>query len=407
MARTTINTENLQWLLKQPIDVKIDMLENHLDICRLLINEILEEEVTSLCGEKNAREKPHDGRYDRWGFNPGYVRLGDHRLSIQVPRVLDRQTNGSKPLESYARLHTIVIDEEYLLRGVLLGLSVRDYADLHSQPGANAMSRSAVDAAFIERSAERLKEFQGRRFDHQEFVALFIDGKQFGGEQIVHALGVRADGCKIPLGFIQATTEHHVPCTALLRDLLARGLSLEAGALCVLDGGPGLRKAVDDVLGSWTLVQRCLWHKRENVLSYLPQESQIRVRQQLQSAWAQTAYQKARTELETIAGELERQNRSAANSLREGLEETLTLHRLGMTEFSRSFATTNCIESLNSYLEKTTRNVKRWMDSTQRFRWVAAGLLEAEQRMRKVDNHPRLHILQRAIQVAKANGDFN
>lgn len=407
MAKPDVSTENLRWLLKQPADVKIAMLESHLDICRLLVNEVLEEEVTALCGARYSHEKPHEGRYSRWGYNPGSVRIGDHRLTIQVPRVFDNQTQAAKPLESYERLRGIVVDDEYLLRSVMLGLSVRDFADLNSNPSAKAMSKSAVDRVFVERGDERLNEFESRSYAEKTFVALFVDGKYLLGEQIVLALGVTAQGTKVPLGFVQSTNEHHQPCVDLFKDLLKRGLQINDGLLCVVDGAKGFRKAISLVFGNQALIQRCQWHKRENVLSYFAKDQQMHWKTQLQSAWALSDYQKARTELEALSKSLEKENRSAANSLREGLEETLTLHRLKMTEFGRSFSTTNCIENVNSLVEKTTRNVKRWTNSLQRHRWVAASLLEAEQRMRKVDNFQRLPYLQRAIKAAVEPRNFN
>lgn len=407
MAKPDVSTENLRWLLNQPADVKIAMLESHLDICRLLVNEVLEEEVTALCGARYSHEKPHEGRYSRWGYNPGSVRIGDHRLTIQVPRVFDNQTQAAKPLESYERLRGIVVDDEYLLRSVMLGLSVRDFADLNSNPSAKAMSKSAVDRAFVERGDERLNEFESRSYAEKTFVALFVDGKYLLGEQIVLALGVTAQGTKVPLGFVQSTNEHHQPCVELFKDLLKRGLQINDGLLCVVDGAKGFRKAISLVFGNQAVIQRCQWHKRENVLSYFAKDQQMHWKTQLQSAWALSDYQKARTELEALSKSLEKENRSAANSLREGLEETLTLHRLKMTEFGRSFSTTNCIENVNSLVEKTTRNVKRWTNSLQRHRWVAASLLEAEQRMRKVDNFQRLPYLQRAIKAAVEPRNFN
>jgi putative transposase len=406
MSKPEIHTENLRWLLQQPANVKMSMLESHLDLCRLLINELLEEEVTRLCGPKYSHEKPFDGRYSRWGYNPGSVRIGDHRLSVQVPRVFDNQTQEAKPLESYEQLRGIVVDDEYLLRGILLGLSVRDYADLNSKPGANALSKSAVDQAFIERSAERLKEFEARRFDQMTFVALFVDGKYLLGEQIVLVLGVTVEGRKVPLGFVQSTGEHHQPCTELFKGLLDRGLQYRKGLLCILDGSKGFHKAVRISFGTAALIQRCQWHKRENVLSYFAKDKHSHLKHQLHSAWALPDHQQARVALEQLAKTIEQENRSAANSLREGLSETLTLHRLGMTEFARSFATTNCIENLNSLLGTTMRKVKRWTNSTQRHRWVAASLLEAEQRMRKVDNYQRLSSLQKAISAAVKNKKF-
>lgn len=402
-----ISHENLSWLLSQPTEVKLAMLESHLDICRLLVNEILEEEVAALCGPRYSHEKPHEGRYSRWGYNPGSVKIGEHRLTIQVPRVLDNHTKEMKTLESYERLRGIIVDDEYLLRGIMLGLSVRDFADLNSNPNAKALSKSGVDQAFIERSAERLKEFEERRFDDTSFVALFIDGKYLVGDQIVLAMGVTVQGSKVPLGFVQTTSEHHQPCVDLFKDLIDRGLDVSGGVLCVLDGAKGFKKAIESVFGSRALIQRCQWHKRENVLSYLTRDLQAPIKKRMHDAWALPTLKEARQEFEVLARELERENRSAANSLREGLVETLTLHRIGMTEFTRTFGTTNCIENLNSQLGKTTRNVKRWTNSPQRHRWVAAGLLEAEQRMRKVDNFERLPFLQKAITAAVRSKNFN
>ena len=407
MSKPEINQENLRWLLTQPADVKIAMLESHLDLCRLLVNEILEEEVTTLCGAKYSHEKPHNGRYSRWGTNPGSVQIGEHRLTVIVPRIKDEETDQMVTLKSYDRLRDTTLDEEYLMRGILLGLSVRDFADLHSQPSARALTRSAVDQAFIERSAERLKEFEARRYDEMEFVALFMDGKYLAGQQIVLVLGVTLPGRKVPLGFVQTTSEHHLPCVDLFKQLMRNGLQVRDGMLFILDGAKGFHKAVTDVFGAQAVIQRCQWHKRENLYSYFAKDRHVWLRQQLHSAWANTDYETAHTALQDLAKSLERDNRSAANSLREGLSETLTLQRLKMTEFARSFATTNCIESLNSQLGKTTRNVKRWSNSDQRHRWIAASLLEAEPRMRKVDNYERLPYLQRAIATAVQPQNFN
>lgn len=407
MKPPMLHHENLQWLLKQPTDIKLSMLENHLDICRLLVNEILNEEVIALCGERYAHQKPHNGRYARYGYNPGSVRIGEHRLSVSVPRVIDQETNTMKPLESYARLHDITLDEEYLLRGIMLGLSVRDFAELNSNPNARAVKKSSIDAAFIERADERLREFESRSFAGMRFVGLFVDGKYLAGEQIVIALGVTEQGDKHPLGFIQTSSENSLSIGQLFRKLQERGFSSEGGLLCVLDGSKGLSKAVKEVFGNDALIQRCQWHKRENVLSYLPKSEQTQYKSLLQGAYNEISYQRAMERLSDILHDLRKRNRSAAQSLEEGLEETLLLHRLGMNEFSTSFATTNCIESMNAHLERTTRKVKHWQNSQQRGRWIAAGLMEAEQRMRKVNNFDRLGILKNALSSAISNPNFN
>jgi transposase-like protein len=360
-----------------------------------------------LCGERYAHQKPHNGRYARYGYNPGSVRIGEHRLNLSVPRVLDQETKSMKPLESYARLQDITLDEEYLLRGIMLGLSVRDFAELNSNPNARALKKSSIDAAFIERADERLREFESRRFDDTRFVGLFVDGKYLAGEQIVLALGVTEQGFKRPLGFIQTSTENSLSIGQLFRSLKERGFSSEGGLLCVLDGSKGLSKAVNEVFGKDALIQRCQWHKRENVLSYLPKGEQAQYKSLLQRAYNETTYQRALERLGEVLRDLHKRNRSAAQSLEEGLDETLLLHRLGMTEFSTSFATTNCIESVNAQLERTTRKVKHWQNSPQRSRWIGAGLVEAEERMRRVNNFERLGVLKQALFTAISNPNFN
>lgn len=293
MKPPILHHENLQWLLKQPTDIKLSMLENHLDICRLLVNEILNEEVIALCGERYVHQKPHNGRYARYGYNPGSVRIGEHRLSVSVPRVIDQETNTMKPLESYARLQDITLDEEYLLRGIMLGLSVRDFADLNSNPSARALKKSSIDATFMERADERLLEFESRRFDDMRFVGLFVDGKYLAGEQIVLALGVTEQGFKRPLGFIETNTENSVSISQLFRSLLERGFSSDGGLLCVVDGAKGLSKAINEVFGKDALVQRCQWHKRENVLSYLSKGEQATYKSLLQGAYIEPTHEQA------------------------------------------------------------------------------------------------------------------
>jgi putative transposase len=252
--------------------------------------------------------------------------------------------------------------------------------------------------------------FESRRFDDMRFVGLFVDGKYLAGEQIVLALGVTEQGFKHParrVGFIETNTENSVSIGQLFRGLQERGFSSAGGLLCVLDGAKGLSKAVQEVFGKDALIQRCQWHKRENVLSYLPNGEQAAYKSRMQGAYNEPTYKQALERITELLTDLRKRNRSAAQSLEEGLNETLLLHRLGMTEFSTSFATTNCIESVNAHLERTTRNVKRWQNSPQRGRWIGAGLVEAEERMRRVNNYERLGVLKNALSTAISNPNFN
>ena len=208
-------------------------------------------------------------------------------------------------------------------------------------------------------------------------------------------------GEKVPLGFIQATTENSEAVKGLLRDIVGRGFSFEAGLLCVIDGAKALKKAVEDIFGDCAIIQRCQWHKRENVVSYLNESDKESYRRRLQQAYQLSDHDKAREALLEIHRELKRLNLSAANSLMEGLDETVTLQQLGLFELlGKSLKTTNCIENLNSQLNKYTGRVKHWKSSDQRHRWVAAGLLEIEKKMRRIDNYKHLPLLRTSLQEA-------
>lgn len=394
-----INRENLSWVLAQPIDTKLELLKHHMELSRFLINGILDEEVIVLAGERYKHSKPHDGRYTRWGYNPGSVKIGDERIRVNIPRVYDKTGQKNVSLSTYDQLKQIPEVRDQLLKGVIKGLSMGDYRqviqNLHDSFG---LSRSSISREFIEQSAEKLKAFEQRDLSSNEFVGLFIDGKYLAKEQIVIVLGVTVKGDKLPLGFIQTTTENTKSIRELLIKLVERGFRHESGLLCIMDGSKGIRKAVEEVFGKYAVVQRCQWHKRENVVSYLKEEDQIRYRRKMQLAYQSESYQEAKARLESIHEELEQINLSAARSLEEGLEETLTLHRLKMNVmFGRSFSTTNCIENLNSQLNKYIGKVKNWKNSKQRYRWIASSLLELELKMRKVGNHKKLYILKEAV----------
>ena len=187
--------------------------------------------------------------------------------------------------------------------------------------------------------------------------------------------------------------------SAIVKGLVGRGLGIEQEILCVIDGAPGIGKALKDVLGDKAIIQRCQWHKRENVLSYLPKMLQEKFRMKLQAAYEQPTYEKAKARLMTIRKELQLVNESAVASLDEGLEETLTLHRLGLfKELGKSFKTTNCIENVNRGIQRCTGRVCRWQNSNQRQRWLASALLELEPKLRRVDGYKFLQLLRERME---------
>lgn len=396
---TTISREKLSWLFEQPIDIKVSMLTQHLAICQLIINQILEEEVSVMSGPRYSHTKPNTGIYTRYGFNPGSVRIGDKKLAIEVPRVFNKQDGSFEALKSYQELKQLDEPTDQLVNGVLYGLSTRDYHRVIDHLSESfGLSKSSISTRFIEATAEKLKEFESRRYDHLDMVAVFMDGKYLARQQIIIALGITLQGEKIPLGFVQTTTENSESIGSFLKDLINRGLKYDDGLLFIIDGSKGMKKAIGDVFAHKAVIQRCCWHKRENILSYLPESMHSQIKSKYHKALNLAKYEEAKAALLELANELSIINRAAANSLLEGLEELLTLHKLDVTDqFAVSFSTTNCIESVNSQLKKYAGRVKRWNNSDQRYRWIAAALLEIELKLRKVDNFKNLKIMKTAI----------
>ncbi len=396
--------ESLRHVLESPLSIKMALIDHHMELARMLVREILDEEVCQLAGERYSRNKPLDGRYSRWGSNPGSVRIDGERVPVEVPRVRDNYEQQSHPLESYQALHNGAQFNEQLYENVLLGLATGDYNRVASEfVDGFGLSQSSTSRAFQERSRKALEEFEHRSLDDYDFVGLWIDGKSQAREQIVIALGLTMQGEKVPLGFVQATTENSTAVGGLLSDIAHRGFSFEESLLCVVDGAKALSKAISEVFGTCAIIQRCQWHKRENVVSYLNESDKEGYRRRLQQAYQRSDYEEAKAALMGIHTELKSLNHTAANSLMEGFEETLTLQRLGLFDLlGKSLKTTNCIENLNSQLNKYTGRVKHWKSSDQRHRWVAAGLLEIEKKMRRIDNYKHLPLLRKALQQETA-----
>jgi len=279
-------------------------------------------------------------------------------------------------------------------------LSCRRYEEAAGAiPGAIGLSASTESREFVQASAERLRQFQERSLHRYDLVTIFLDGKAFGEDTLVIGLGVTSEGEKVMLGFVQTGTENEKALSEFLRTLLDRGLSVERGVMVVVDGGKGLRSAVENVFGPRAVVQRCQWHKRENVLSYLPKSEHRRWRGRLQEAYQKPTYEEAKTALLKVHQELAQRNISAARSLEEGLEETLTLHRLGVFELlGASLKTTNCIESVMSQVEQICAQVDCWKNSMQKHRWLAACLLAIEPRLNKIKGSVHLPYLRSALQ---------
>ena len=383
---------------RMELDSRAALIQELIPLGLMHIEELLQAEVLQLAGERYRRNGT--AGYKRWGSQRGSVYIKDQKIPIKVQRVRDVRNNKEKCLSTYERLQKPREVDEGLLRRVLHGISVRNYRECSEAiPEAFSLSASSVSRKYIQASSRKLKDLMERRLEKYDIVSLVIDGKRFGEDGMVIALGVTREGTKVVLGIVQAATENYPVCRDFLVELTERGLKYDKGLLCLMDGAKGIRKAIGEVFGKYAIVQRCQWHKRENVLSYLPKYAQEKMRRRLQNAYNQESYEKARKALQSIKKELITVNESAAKSLEEGLEETLTLHRLGLhKELKRSFTTTNMIESVMSMIGQKTDKVDYWMNSSQKQRWVATALLYSENRLNKVCGYKYLSRLKVAMQ---------
>jgi len=362
------------------------------------VREELQADVERLAGKRYERAGRPPGHV-RWTAQRGSIYLADQKVPLPVPRVRDRLRNLEVPLPLYERLQEPRACDTGLLQKVLGGLSTREYERCaEAVPEAFGLSASTVSRRFIRASARKLQELSERRLEGYDLVALLLDGKTFAEDEMVVAVGVTLTGDKVLLGFVQTATENRKVCAAFLRELVERGLRFDLGLLVVTDGAKGLHAAVREVFGSAAMLQRCQWHKREDVLEYLPHQHRAPFRRKLQAAYEAPTYEKAKRALGKIRAELRLLNASAVGSLDEGLEETLTLHRLGVfAELGTSLKTTNALESIHARVESRTAKVDHWKNSEQKQRWLATALLDLEPRLRRIRNYRALPLLREAL----------
>jgi transposase-like protein len=366
------------------------------------VAELMEEEVDEVVGPK-GRHDP-DRTAVRHGRECGEVTLGGRRVAVERPRVRSADGVAEVPLRTYQHFADRDPLSRVVMERMLASVSTRRYVRTAEPVGdeveaeARSTSKSSVSRAFVERTRQALGELMSRRLDDVRLAVLMLDGIDLKGRTNVVALGITTDGVKIPLGLWEGSTENAAVATALLAGLAERGLDTSHGVLCVLDGAKALRKAVRDVLGD-VPVQRCVRHKERNVLDHLPERDRPAVKRRLRRAWAETDRLRALDQLRLLAGELDRTHPGAAGSLREGLDETLTLIRLGIRgALKRTLESTNPCESMIECVRRTSRNVKRWQNGEMCLRWTAAGMLEAEGQFRRVIGYRDLAKLAVAIE---------
>jgi transposase-like protein len=374
-----------------------------------LLSRMLEEDRAAAVGPRYARVE--ERRAYRAGTVPGELVLGGRKVKVARPRV--RSVEGREvPLPTYEAFRRDDPLSEHVMAQMLAGVSTRGYEDGLEAVGegieAGGVSKSAVSRQFVRRTQGEVDAFLARSLKDLDLPVVMLDGIEFAGHLLVVALGIDAEGRKHVLGIREGSTENAAVCKALLSGLVERGLDGERWRLVVIDGSKALRRAVFEVFGKSALVQRCQLHKMRNVLGHLPEGKHAEVRSAMREAYRGEDGALARRKLLALAARLQRENPGAAASLREGLEETLTVVSLGLPQLlRRSLATTNPIESLFSRVRTIARNVKRWRGGAMAVRWAGAGALLASRRFRRLKGARHMGVLlqslrRRAAQVEAA-----
>ena len=373
-----------------------------------VMDELMAVEVTEVAGPRGKHNPARVAM--RHGTQPGTVTLGGRRLGVRRPRVRTTGEGGHElELDSYRVFASTDLLAEGIVARMLAGLSTRRYPAGLEPVGdqvdaqASGTSKSAVSRRFVTATAERLAELLARRLDQDRWLVVFLDGFGMGEHLLVGALGVTADGTKVPLGVVEGTTENKAVCTRLVADLAERGLDATRGVLFVIDGGKALDRAIRGVFGAKAAIQRCRRHKERNILEHLPEDERPLVQRRLRAAWASGDPEQAAAELEQLARSLARQRPGAAASLREGLAETLTVTRLGVGgRLLQTVESTNPVESMIEIVRDHAGRVKRWSSGEMALRWAAAWMLAAETQFRRVKGYRELPQLALALERATA-----
>ncbi len=380
---------------------------------RATIEAVLTLSAQELAGPKHPGKKT-DRAIGWHGEQGGVVSLAERKLRIRKPRLRQKgKSAGKHPAKSkeveipaYAAMRTQSRIGGRMLDILMRGVSTRNYREVLPEMAETVgVSKSTISREFIEASEKALKELAERRFDDTDILIVYIDGIVFGGHHAIVAIGVDSEGHKHVLGLRDGASENATVCTALLEDLVERGVKPGRRRLFVIDGSKALRKAIDAVYGRENPVQRCRNHKRKNVLNHVPDSMKDTVKATMNAAYRLDA-DEGMARLEELAKMLERLHPSAAGSLREGLAETFTVNRLGLPgALRRCLCTTNVIESPNSGIRRRTGRVSRWTDGSMVLRWVASALLETEKSFRRIMGCEQLWMLKSYLDnPAESNG---
>lgn len=361
----------------------------------LLINA----EVMEKAGDRYKRDP--EKTCSRWGTQEGSVMVMEQRVPIKKQRLRTGASGTEVELKTYEELNKRDFLNEQAGAKLLSGVSTRRFEKtLEKLVRGNGIGRQTISRRGIADMTKKLDEFRQRSLAGLDILVVFVDGIHLGDTVYVTAVGIDSQGKKHVLGFEPGSTENSGVCRSLLSNLIEREILDESGGiLFVVDGGKGLQKAIFEVFGKRVQIQRCTVHKKRNVMDKLPKKEHEEFNQKFNAALNRKTFSEAQNAFVALRRELILKRRSAAaNSLIEGLSQLLTLHKLEITgTLRRSLSTTNCIESVFSAARYYTRNVKRWNKEEQMERWMAAGLLEAEQNLRKVPGYTGLKKLKDAL----------
>ena len=388
-------------------DVRHAFLGLCIDAGQKVLAAMMEADRVALCGPKGVPDARR--RAVRGGTTASQVVLGGQRIAVRRPRARST-SSGEIALPSFEWAACADPLDAATMAAIAAGVSTRRYASTQEPvPPAHrpsAASKSAVSRRFVQLSQEQLAQWLARPIGELDLPVVMIDGIHFRDRVILLALGIDAQGNKHVLGLREGSTEATRVVASLLSDLLERGLAADRMRLWVIDGGKALRKAIVQTFGQRALIQRCQEHKRRNVLEHLPEDLHVSVKRALKDAWSATDAELARRQLNRLVTSLQAKHPGAAASLREGLEETLTVQALGITgALYRTLRTTNPIENLNGSVARYCRNVKRWGDGQMVLRWVASAISDAAQRMRKLRGCSQMCSLLKALDARRPDAD--
>lgn len=352
-------------------------------VALLAIKAMIDAEIESKCGKPYERSSDLPC-YRHGKQKTGYVIINGQKHKIEKPRIIEKSKKKEVPLTTYQDFQRNGIIEASVMAKMLHGVSTRNYrAVAEAVQNAYGVKKSSISRHFIRASARALKQFDERPIDRY-YPIIFIDGYEIGGDMMIITLGVDENGVKKALSMRQGGTENAGVITSMFDELKTRGLRNDRPILFVIDGSKAIHAAITQGFNN-CFIQRCREHKRRNIIDHSPVSMKDEVEKRIQEVYAEMDYTKARTMMFSLASWADRINPDMGRSVREGMEETLTVIRLGVSPYLyKTVYSTNAIESLNSSLERFSHRVKKWGNGDMKKRWLASAILQSEERMHRV-----------------------